>query len=232
MSSIAERLEAVRARMRAAQARAGRADPVTLLAVSKGHPASAVREAHAAGQLEFGESYVQELCAKAAELAELPIRFHFIGHLQRNKVKDAVRWASLVHCVDRAELAAELARRSARPLGVLLEINVGREPQKAGCAPEAALQLARDVAAHARLSLRGLMTIPPADDDPQASRPHFRALRELGEDLSAEGLIDGPLVLSMGMSHDFEVAIEEGSTLIRVGTDLFGPRPAKAREQP
>ncbi len=227
MSAIGERLEHVRSRMNAAMARAGRTDALQLLAVSKGHPASAIRDAFAAGHLEFGESYAQELAAKAGELSDLPIGFHFIGHLQRNKVKDVVRWAKLIHGVDRPELADDLARRATERVEVLLEINVGREPQKSGCLPEAASSLARAVSRHPSLGRRGLLTIPPPAVDPQASRPHFRALRGLGEHLVGEGLVSRPLVLSMGMSHDFEVAIEEGATLIRVGTDIFGARPAK-----
>lgn len=195
-----------------------------LVAVSKNHPASAIREAFEAGQRVFGENYVQEMTGKAAELQGLDLDLHFIGHLQRNKVRDVLSVASTIQTVDRAELAAEIAKRATRDVDVLLEVNVGREPQKAGCLPEAAADLARAVAAHEKLRLRGLMTVPPAAEDREASRPFFRALRELGEELASQGLIRGALELSMGMSHDFDVAIEEGATLVRVGTDIFGPR--------
>ena len=198
---------------------------VTVVAVSKTHPPEAVREAYAAGQRDFGENYAQEWRDKAAALADLPdLVWHFVGSLQTNKVKlllgAAPPRAAWVHTVDREELARELSKRAtARGAGVkvLLEVNVAREPQKAGCAPEEVPRLAAAVGALPGLELRGLMCIPPAEGDP---RPHFRALRALRDRL---GLPD----LSMGMTADWEAAVEEGATLVRVGTAIFGARPPR-----
>ncbi len=198
---------------------------VTVVAVSKTHPPEAVREAYAAGQRDFGENYAQEWRDKAAALADLPdLVWHFVGSLQTNKVKlllgAAPPRAAWVHTVDREELARELSKRAtARGAGVkvLLEVNVAREPQKAGCAPEEVPRLAAAVGALPGLELRGLMCIPPAEGDP---RPHFRALRALRDGL---GLPD----LSMGMTADWEAAVEEGATLVRVGTAIFGARPPR-----
>ncbi len=222
MTGVAERLTAVRSRIEAACVRAGRApESVVLVAVSKLQPASAVREAYEAGQRVFGENYVQELADKARSLEDLhDLRWHFIGHLQRNKAKDVVRVAHCVETLDSVRLAEALASRASergRPLEVLLQVNVAREPQKAGCAPEAVPELVAAVRALDALRLRGLMTVPPASDDPDDARPHFRALRALAE---AQGLP----VLSMGMSADLEAAIEEGATVVRVGSAIFGRR--------
>ena len=214
--SVGERLRALRARL---------PPRVTLVAVSKTHPPEAVREAYAAGQRDFGENYAQEWRDKAAALADLPdLVWHFVGSLQTNKVKlllgAAPPRAAWVHTVDREELARELSKRAtARGAGVkvLLEVNVAREPQKAGCAPEEVPRLAAAVGALPGLELRGLMCIPPAEGDP---RPHFRALRALRDRL---GLPD----LSMGMTADWEAAVEEGATLVRVGTAIFGARPPR-----
>ena len=212
MSSIAERLAEVRARIPAG---------VTLVAVSKTQPPEAIREAYAAGQRDFGENYAQEWRTKAEQLADLPdLVWHFIGSLQTNKAKylaGAVQW---VHTVDRAELARELSKRCAQrgaTMRVLLEVNVAREEQKAGCAPEDAAALASDVRALPGLELRGLMCIPPAEGDP---RPHFAALRTLGRQLQLPDL-------SMGMSGDWREAVAEGSTIVRIGTAIFGARPPR-----
>ncbi|HJK91767.1 MAG TPA: YggS family pyridoxal phosphate-dependent enzyme [Polyangiaceae bacterium LLY-WYZ-15_(1-7)] len=223
---VAANLAAVRARVDEACRRAGR-DPaeVTLLAVSKVHGPEAIRAAYEAGQRVFGENYVQELVEKAEALADLPdLRFRFIGHLQRNKAKYLTRLGArlaAIDTVDSARLAKELAKRAAGEglvLPVLLQVNVGREAQKSGVLPEAVEELVEAVRAHESLALRGLMTVPPADEDP---RPHFRRLRELAE---AHALPE----LSMGMSGDLEVAVEEGATMVRVGTAIFGPRPSPA----
>jgi hypothetical protein len=196
---------------------------VTLVAVSKTQPPEAVRQAYAAGQRDFGENYAQEWRDKAAALANLEgLIWHFVGSVQTNKVKILVPAAppraAWVHTVDREELAREISRRAVErgaAVKVLLEVNVAREPQKAGCQPDAVPALAAAVARLPGLELRGLMCIPPAEGDP---RPHFRALRALRDRL---GLLD----LSMGMSADWQAAVEEGSTLVRVGTAIFGPRP-------
>jgi pyridoxal phosphate enzyme (YggS family) len=222
--TVAERLGAVRAKIAAAAARAGRPpEGVRLLAVSKTKPEALIRAAYAAGQRDFGENYVQELVAKAPALADLPdLRWHVIGPLQRNKVKQVVPVAALVHTVDRAELASELDKRAAaagRVVAVLLEVNVSGEASKAGCSPDAAHRLADAVRALPHLRLAGLMTIPPDSGEREQARPFFAALREL------RGRLGGDLAeLSMGMSQDFEIAIEEGATIVRVGTAIFGAR--------
>ncbi len=195
---------------------------VTLIAVSKTQPAEAVREAYAAGQRHFGENYAQEWREKAEALADLPdLTWHFIGGLQTNKVKYLAGKVGYVHTVDRPELARELSKRwvaAGATLKVLLEVNVGAEAQKAGCAPADAPALAGLVRGLPGLELTGLTCIPPPEDDP---RPHFRALRALARQLDLPQL-------SMGMSADWPVAVEEGATLIRVGTALFGARPTRA----
>jgi pyridoxal phosphate enzyme (YggS family) len=222
---IAAGLERVQARLAQATARAGRAaGSARLVAVSKAKPASAIRAAYAAGQRDFGENYVQELAQKREELADLPeLRWHFIGGLQRNKAKQ-MAGVTLVHSVDRASLAAELARRmeaAGRRLEVLVEVNVAGEAQKSGCAPQELPQLLETIAASSALAAQGLMTVPPAVDDADAARRFFAELRAL-RDRHAGALGRGEL--SMGMSHDFEVAIAEGATLVRVGTAIFGAR--------
>ncbi len=211
--TVAARLAALRARIPAG---------VTLVAVSKTHPAEAIREAYAAGQRDFGENYAQEWREKADALADLPdLRWHFVGGLQTNKVKYLAGRVHLVHAVDRVELARELSRRFAQKgavARVLVEVNTGGEATKGGCAPDDAPGLVEAVRALPGIELRGLMCMPPPDDDP---RPHFRTLRALGDRL---GLPE----LSMGMSADWEAALEEGSTFVRVGSAIFGARPPKA----
>ena len=222
--TIAARLASVLEEIRRAEAKANRAPgSVRLVAVSKTHPASAIREAYEAGQRDFGENYVQELEEKARELADLDgIRWHFIGHLQTNKAKVIARIAHVVHTIDSAKLAKELGKRAAaesKKLPVLVEVNVGGEAQKSGCAPGDLASVIESIRAEASLELRGLMTVPPHTDDPEGARPFFRALRELRE------RHDGALPeLSMGMTHDVEIAIAEGATMVRIGTAIFGPR--------
>jgi len=216
---IAENLAQVRDRIRAACDRARRdPDSVKLVAVSKGHPIDPVLVAFAAGQQVFGENYAQELHAKADALPEA--EWHFIGALQTNKVKMVVGHAAVVHTCDRVALARELSKRAfARNITqrVLIEVNVGREPQKGGALPEQVEGLLAEAKELDALACEGLMCIPPADHDP---RPHFRALRELRDRL-------GLRELSMGMTADFEIAIEEGATIVRVGTAIFGERPRR-----
>ncbi len=194
---------------------------VTLVAVSKTQPAAAIREAYAAGQRDFGENYAQEWREKADALQDLPgLRWHFIGGLQTNKVKYLAGRVAYVHTVDREELARELSRRFAQKgavARVFLEVNTGGEASKAGCAPDEAPALAAAIRALPAIELVGVMGIPPPEDDP---RPHFRALRALRDGL---GLAE----LSMGMSGDWRVAVEEGATFVRVGTAIFGARPPK-----
>ncbi len=226
--SIAENLDRVRATLREACAGAGRpVEGVRLVAVSKFQPVAAILEAAAAGQVDFGENYAQELRDKAEEVT-VPVRWHFIGALQRNKVKYVVGRATLVHDVDSFALAEEIGKRSAEsPTGILLGVNIGEEPQKSGVLPGDALDLAKRVVALPGVRLRGLMCIPPAVDDAEQAAPYFAALADLAARGRAEGL---PLdELSMGMSHDYPVAIRHGATLVRVGTAIFGARPPRVQ---
>lgn len=227
-SPIPANLERVRASIAEASARAG-VPPARLVAVSKTQPADAVRAAYDAGQRDFGENYVQELTAKHAEVGALEgLRFHMIGPLQRNKVKDCVAACSVLQTVDRIELAVEIDKRAAARSGggtidVMVQVNVGREPQKSGVLPEDAEALVEAVSKLGKLRLVGLMTVPPLEQDAAQNRPLFAALRALRDRLVARGF--GPLgELSMGMSHDFEEAILEGATMVRIGTAIFGAR--------
>ncbi len=224
---VARDLAEVLGRIEHAARQAGR-DPsaVRLVAVSKTKPAEAVAEAFAAGQTIFGENYVQEARDKLPRVGPGP-EWHMIGHLQSNKAGLAAELFHAVQTVDRLKLARALSRKAGeldKRLTVLLEVNVGGEAQKAGCAPAEAAALAEAVAGLPNLHLRGLMTMPPFFDDPERARPHFARLRELAERL-APGLPAGAMAeLSMGMSGDFEAAIAEGATLVRVGTAIFGAR--------
>jgi len=223
-------LAEVRARLRAAAGRAGRdPDEVTLVAVSKTHPPEAVRVAYEAGQRVFGENYGQELRDKAAALAALgDLQWHFIGPLQRNKVKYVVGTAAMLQSVDSVELLDELQRRAeARgvDLPCLVEVNLAGEQSKSGVPRDEIAPLLDAFASRPRLRCLGLMTMPPFVDDAEESRPHFRALRELRAALAATPRAGVDLRhLSMGMTQDFEVAIEEGATIVRVGTAIFGAR--------
>ncbi|WP_460456951.1 YggS family pyridoxal phosphate-dependent enzyme [Arenimonas alkanexedens] len=204
---------------------AGRPRQVGLLAVSKTRPAAAVRELAAAGQQAFGENYVQEGVAKSVELAELGLEWHLIGHLQSNKCREAAEHFDWVQSVDRVKLVAALdqARPPGRPrLNVLLQVNVDGEAGKSGCRPDEVMALAEAVAAAPRLRLRGLMAIPEPHPDPARRHASFRQLRELQQQLAAR--FPDVDTLSMGMSDDFDLAIAEGATLVRIGTALFGPR--------
>jgi pyridoxal phosphate enzyme (YggS family) len=229
--TIAERWAAIQARVAAACERAGRpAEAVTVIAVSKTQPIDAVREAVAAGVRELGENYAQELATKLAALeaaplaSPAPLRWHFIGRLQRNKVKLVAGRVALVHAVDTLELAEELAKRAGGAVQpILLAVNLAGEDTKGGATSETAPALARALAAVTGCSLAGLMTMPPPADDAAASRPYFDQLRALRDRLQDE--LGRPLpILSMGMSHDFEVAIACGATHVRIGTAIFGSR--------
>jgi len=226
-AGLSDRLAAVRHRVDAAASDRGR-DPssITLISVGKTFPAEVVNEAVTAGATDLGENRVQEAVAKKPGVAEA--RWHLIGPLQRNKARAALEVFDIVHTVDRFEIADRLQyllteHWPERSLHVLLEINVAEEPQKAGALPEDASELLGHALGCDRLSVRGLMAIPPWAEDPEASRPWFRKLRELRDRLEDE--MGHPLPeLSMGMSHDFEIAIAEGATMVRVGTAIFGPR--------
>jgi hypothetical protein len=230
--NLAENLAAIQQRIRAACERAGR-DPATveLLAVTKSQPPEVVQAAAALGLTLFGENKVQEARAKIP-LCSGRLRWHFIGHLQTNKCRDAVELFEMIQSVDSLHLAQELNKRAeqaAKRIPVLLEVNVAGERRKFGYAPERLLAELPALNALPRLEIRGLMTVPPWSPEPEKVRPHFRRLRELRE--QCEQILGAPLPhLSMGMSGDFEVAIEEGATIVRIGTALFGPRPtAKLR---
>ena len=227
--TIAGNIDTIRARIRAAAERAGR-DPesVRLVAVSKRQSFSAIREAMVAGQVVFGENYLQEAADKVAALGQ-GLVWHCIGHLQSNKARIAAEVFDCIETIDRIKLAKALEGRLAelgKTMPVLVQVNVGGEAQKAGIPPKEAGQLCRELQQFPHLRLQGLMTMPPFVDDPEESRVCFRQLRLLGEELVAQGLLGqyGSVQLSMGMSGDFEVAIEEGATLVRVGTALFGER--------
>ncbi|MCB9741081.1 MAG: YggS family pyridoxal phosphate-dependent enzyme [Alphaproteobacteria bacterium] len=224
---IAARLEGVRARVRAACAAAGRDEQeVRLIAVSKTRPLQDVLHAAAAGQVDFGENYAQELRDKGVEqdgLSDAPLlRWHFIGHLQRNKVRYVAGRAALIHTVDSLRLAQEIGKRAESPQGVLVQINVGDEDAKSGAPIAGALDLCEAIAALPGVDLQGLMCIPPAREQAEEVGPFFAILAELAQEGRQRGL---PLrELSMGMSSDFEVAIRHGATLVRVGTAIFGHR--------
>jgi hypothetical protein len=204
--------------MARAAERAGR-DPagILLLAVTKKFPAAAIREAYDLGLRDFGENYVQEFSGKAPEVGDLPgARFHLIGHLQSNKSRNAAELFQVIQTVDSPKLARRL-NEAGHDLDVMLEVRLSGEAAKSGAAPEALPELIAAVRACPKLRLLGLMTMPPWSEDPEASRPYFRRLRELAAE-------HGLAQLSMGMSHDLETAIEEGATCVRVGTALFGER--------
>ena len=219
--SIAENLALVRGRVAAACQRAGRSpDEVTLVGVSKGFPAEAAAQAYAAGLRDLGENRVQEAAGKIEALAAQGIRprWHLVGHLQSNKAKTAASLFAIIHSVDSVRLAQALSRRASEPVPILLEVNVAQEAGKFGFAPREVASGLRTIAALPNLGVRGLMTVAPLSDDPEAVRPIFRRLRELRDDL-------GLRELSMGMTDDFEVAVEEGATAVRIGRAIFGPRP-------
>ena len=237
-SCIAENLRRVRNAIQAACERSGRrAEDVTLIAVSKTKPFSDILAARAAGAVHFGENYVQELMQKI-ELNESlpeaePIRWHMIGHLQKNKVKNLIGRTVLIHSVDSVALAQQIEKEAARKeqtVRILLEVNAAREESKWGFAPEETEQAARDISALPHVRVLGLMTSAPYTEDPESNRIHFRNLNALARELAEKKLITvsdpdfpGP-VLSMGMTGDYEVAVEEGATLVRVGTAVFGRR--------
>ena len=231
---IAENLEQIRERIAAACGRAGR-DPaeVTLIAVSKTRPAEDVRTAFAAGQKDFGENKAQEMAAKAEETGDGP-RWHFIGNLQRNKVKYVVGRAVLIHSLSGPELADEIERVSAKRdvvTPVLIEVNIGGEETKGGPAEEEAEALVRKAASLPHLKVRGLMTVVPPAEDPEDNRPYFRRMRSLAAEIAGKGIPGVSMdVLSMGMSGDFETAVEEGATMVRVGTAILGERDYSLRK--
>ena len=226
--SIASNLQEIQGRIRTAALAGGREPAsVRLVAVSKTRPAGDVIEALRAGQSVFGENYVQELVAKATEVPETA-EWHFIGHLQSNKVKQIAGVVTMIHSVDRLSLAEEISHqwgRLGRCCDILVQVNLSGEASKSGTTEAGALQLARSISTLDNVRIRGLMTMPPFFDDPQAARPFFAELKRLSQRIEAEGIPGVEMRdLSMGMSGDFEAAIQEGATLVRVGTSIFGSR--------
>jgi len=225
MSTIRENLSRVRERIEKAARKAGR-DPKTikLVAVSKTVEVARIKEAIEAGVSILGENYVQEAQKKIEEIGR-PISWHFIGHLQSNKAKYAIRLFDMIHSLDSSPLAEELNRRAEQAdqvIKVMIEVNLSKEATKFGTDEEKVLNLGKRIQHLKHLSLEGLMTMPPYFDSPEMSRPYYQALRELKERMAKEGI---PMKeLSMGMSNDFEIAIEEGATYVRVGTAIFGMR--------
>ena len=226
MTSIAENLERVREQIAEAAAKSGRsADDVELVAITKTHPAEKVREAIEAGQTLFGESRVQEARAKIPELPS-NIRWHFVGHLQKNKIRHALPLFEVIHSIDSLVLAHDMNRiadEEGMHPRVLLEINVAGEGSKFGFSPDKLREQMEELLALQRLSILGMMTIPPLADKAESSRRYFVQLRELRDQLQTEFHVDLPQ-LSMGMTQDFSIAVEEGATLVRVGTAIFGER--------
>lgn len=226
---IAENVQHVRERIQKACERSKR-DPqsVRLIAVTKTFDASKVRAAVESGIRDFGENFVQELREKRAELSDPAIRWHFVGHLQSNKVKYIADFIHLIHSVDHQSVAEEIGKRGAkagRIIDALVEVNTSGEQTKFGLKPEEAVEFVKSIGALKNLRLKGLMTIGPFLPDPEDSRPTFQRLRRLRDEIQDAGIGNVEMTdLSMGMTHDFEVAIEEGATMIRIGTAIFGPR--------
>ncbi len=229
MSDIGKNIEQVHARIQKAAREAGRdPDAVRLVAVTKTVTAARIREAAEAGLDCFGENYVQEAREKIETLADASVSWHFIGRLQSNKVRFAVGLFDLIHSVDSLKLARKIDRHAAKHelvQNILVQVNVGREAQKSGIDEEAAAAMVRDAAGLKHVRVRGLMTMPPFFDAPEKVRPYFRQLAQLREQIAAQKIAGAEMKeLSMGMTGDFEAAIAEGATLVRIGTAIFGER--------
>ena len=226
---VAENVRNIRARINAACHRAGRSvDSVTLVAVTKTFGPELVKEAIAAGVYDIGENYVQEALEKREHVLQPDVRWHYIGHLQSNKVKYIIEWVHMIHAVDSLTLAAEIQKRAVkigRIAEVLVEVNTSDEASKFGVKPEHTLELLTSLIAFPNIRLNGLMTIGPFEPDPEASRPAYKLLKSIFDEANALAVMREPMRhLSMGMTHDFEVAIEEGATMVRIGTAIFGTR--------
>ncbi|MDP2688698.1 MAG: YggS family pyridoxal phosphate-dependent enzyme [Deltaproteobacteria bacterium] len=231
---ISENIIRVNDRIRSAARKSGRGpDEITLVAVTKTVEPKKIKEALNCGLRLFGENYVQEAEEKIKKIKDKNLRWHFIGHLQKNKAKDAAGLFDLIESVDSAGLAAEINKRAEKPMDVLIEVNVAGEGSKTGVGIDGAVELARTISGMKHLRLKGLMTIPPYNENPELSRPYFVTLRRIAERINKERL-PGVFMreLSMGMSNDYEVAIEEGATIVRIGTAIFGPREAKTAKKP
>ncbi len=226
---ICDNIEQIRSTVREAALRTGKnPDAVKIVAVSKHVSAARVAAAHSCGQMLFGENYLQEAAEKISQTAE-PLEWHFIGHLQSNKAAAAAELFQMIQTVDRLKIAVALnshAEQLGKHLDVLVQVNVGKEPQKSGILPENAEELLRDMQSLDFLRVRGLMTMPPYDHEPEKSRLWFRTVKQLSVQLAEEELFydNSAVELSMGLSGDFAVAVEEGATMIRIGTAIFGER--------
>ena len=230
---VAENITKIRQRIAVACTRAGRtSDEVALIAVSKTFNSRLIREALSAGVRDIGENYIQELRTKREELSNEKICWHFVGHLQSNKVKYIAPWIHCIHAVDTLSLGKEIAKHAGhagRTLTILVEVNTSGEPSKFGILPGATVSLLKQLSLLQNVHLDGLMTIGPFLPDPESSRPSFRMLNELKKEVEKEGI---PIAhLSMGMTNDFEIAIEEGATMIRIGTAIFGSRAKRTNVQ-
>ena len=231
---LAARLAAIRARIAAAAGSCGRtAGEVRLIAISKTHPASVIKKVIEFGAVDIGENRVQEAEGKIAEIGRNAARWHLVGHLQANKARRAVNLFDVIHSLDSLDLAVRLDRlcreEGRDELEVLIQVDLGDEETKSGIDESELTHLVEGLGPLDRLKLTGLMTLPPFFDDPEQSRPFFRRLRQLRDELAGRGAFAGGKgELSMGMTNDFEVAIEEGATMVRVGTAIFGRRPAQA----
>ena len=209
---------------------------VTLMAVSKTFPVERIQEVLDAGIADFGENYVQELTQKKTNLGGArDLRWHMIGHLQSNKVKYIVEWIYMIHSIDNEGLAAEIQKRASKSdikVKVLVEVNTSREATKFGIQPSEAIELLHRVSSFPNLELKGLMTIGPFTDDASQSRASFRLLKSIFDEANQKSFLRTPLsILSMGMSHDYTIAIEEGSTMVRIGTAIFGSRTSQKKEE-
>jgi len=237
---LSETLDYVRRHIAEVAVAAGRSsEEIRLVAVSKTRPPKAIQSAMNYGQLDFAENYVQEWKTKAQELENNPeLRWHIIGSLQSNKVRDVAGRAALIHSVDRTRIIDEIAGRTDTPQPILIQVNLADEDQKAGCQPEMALNLVRHAIETGLTPPHGLMMVPPESSDPEDARPWFRKLRELRDDIREVLEEEYPEFapnfkeLSMGMSHDLKQAIEEGATIVRIGTAIFGARPVKGAFEP
>jgi hypothetical protein len=231
---ISENIIRVNDRIRSAARKSGRGpDEITLVAVTKTVEPKKIKEALNCGLRLFGENYVQEAEEKIKKIRDKSVKWHFIGHLQKNKAKLALSLFDVIESVDSISLARELNKRAEEPIGILMEINVAGEGSKTGVPINEAFSLAEAISGMKMLRLRGLMTIPPYNENPELSRPYFVALRRLAERINKAHLENVSVrELSMGMSNDFDIAIEEGATIVRIGTAIFGERVAKDARKP
>ena len=231
--SVSENVTEVMERLRSAARKAGREpSEITLVAVTKSVDVKEIREAISGGLRVFGENYIQEAREKVKKIRDKTKKWHFIGHLQKNKAKYAVELFDAIHTVDSVELAKELNKRAKKPIDILIQVNISGEKTKSGIKPVELLKLVREVSGFENLRLKGLMTMSPYLDSPELSRPYYITLRRLAERVNRER-IPGVFLhdLSMGMSNDYAVAIEEGATMVRVGTAIFGPRVVEKPEK-